>query len=137
MTKSKSKKSSKGIIIVAGVIVILIVAIILLFSIGGSEYPSSELDKFAQCLTEKGVVEYGAFWCPNCAKQKKMFGSSYKYINYIECDARGENEQSELCIEKKVEKYPDWEFADGSRLVGLSSFEELSEKSGCPPPQKS
>ena len=83
-------------------------------------------------MTEKGTLMYGTFWCPKCAEQKKMFGSSFQFINYIECDARGENEQSQLCIEKNVEKYPDWQFPDNSRTVGILPFEELASKSGCP-----
>ena len=79
---------------------------------------------------------YGTFWCPKCAEQKKMLGSSFQFINYVECDARGENEQSQLCIEKKVEKYPDWQFPDESRTVGILSFEELGAKAGCTTPQK-
>ncbi|MBC8500395.1 MAG: hypothetical protein ISS25_03770 [Nanoarchaeota archaeon] len=115
---------------------VLLVPMLFLLAACASKYPQEEVDRFAKCLTENKVVMYGTFWCPKCAKQKKMFGTSFQYIQYIECDPRGENEQSELCIEKKVEKYPDWEFIDESRMVGILSFEELSEKSGCPAPVK-
>ena len=35
-----------------------------------------KLDGFAQCLKDKGAIFYGAFWCPHCQNQKKMFGRS-------------------------------------------------------------
>ncbi len=96
--------------------------------------PREDVDSFAQCLTEKGAVMYGAFWCPHCAQTKKNFGSSFRYIDYVECDPRGDNEQAELCIAKKIDAYDTWEFADGSRVVGEPSFEELSAGTGCPLP---
>ena len=126
---ARGKKMKKTILFIG-----LIAAFFVLASCSQTSYPRDEVDSFAKCLTENGVVEYGAFWCPNCAKQKKMFGSSYQYINYVECDARGENPQPELCLAKNVNKYPDWEFADGSRLEGVQPFEVLAQKSGCTAP---
>ena len=38
----------------------------------GAQKPG-ELDQFALCLGDKGAVFYGAFWCPHCQNQKKMF----------------------------------------------------------------
>ena len=103
----------------------------------------------ANCLAEKNVKEYGAFWCPNCAKQKKLFGPSYEIILqrgvYIECDPRCKRDEGgklpiacgniegepELCLEKNVDKYPDWEFPDVSRLIGVQDLEVLAQKAGC------
>jgi len=48
-----------------------------------------EYDVLAQCLTDKGVKEYGAYWCPHCQKQKKDFGNSFRKITYIECGLPG------------------------------------------------
>jgi len=111
--------------------------------------PKQNYDKLANCLSEKNVKEYGAFWCPNCAQQKKMFGNSFQILEdkgaYIECDPRcvknkdgnlpiacnGIEGQPQLCLDKKVEKYPDWEFSDGSRLVGVQELSVLAEKAGC------
>ena len=106
----------------------------LLFIAGCQTYPRESVDNFAKCLTEKGAVMYGTFWCPHCANVKKEFGESFRYIKYIECDPRGDNEQSELCIEKGIEAYATFEFTDGSRLVGEPGFEELSSKTGCEVP---
>lgn len=86
----------------------------------------------AQCLDEKGAEMYGAFWCPHCADQKKMFGKeAEKYIPYNECDPRGENPVTETCLELEVESYPTWIFPDGTRLVGATPLSELQERAGC------
>ena len=135
--KNKTKKSGSIKYILVVVLVIAAIIIFTLLKKEGSGYSRESIDNFAKCLTEKGTLMYGTFWCPKCAEQKKMFGSSFQFINSVECDARGENEQSQLCIEKNVEKYPDWQFPDGSRVVGILSFEELGAKAGCTPPQKS
>src|SRR3989344_1828028 len=119
---------------------IFIFLIIILFLVAGcssTKYTKESLDALANCLAEKNVKEYGAFWCSNCAKQQKMFGSSYDIIKsrnvYVECDARGENAQPDLCLEKNVQKYPDWEFPDGTRLIGVQDLTVLAEKAGCTP----
>lgn len=116
---------------------IVVVGLIALFALNrGDKGPSSsELDNFAKCITENGAVMYGAFWCPHCARTKKAFGDSFEYVKYVECDPRGDNEQSELCINKNIDKYDTWEFADGSRIVSEPTFQQLSEKTGCQVPQ--
>jgi len=93
--------------------------------------PPGYYDELANCLNANDAKMYGAFWCSKCAKQKKLFGDSFQYVNYVECDPRGENEQTSLCLEKNVQSYPDWEFADGSRMVGVLPLETLAEKTGC------
>src|SRR3989338_7994022 len=117
---------------------ILLIVILVISGCSGSDYTKEQLDGLASCLKEKGVKEYGAFWCPNCAKQQKMFGSSYDIIKerqvYVECDARGDNPQPELCLEKNVLKYPDWEFSDGTRLTGVQDLDVLATQAGCDVP---
>jgi glutaredoxin len=108
-----------------------LVLVLFLSACSSSSVPQEKIDSLAQCLTEKGTVMYGAFWCPHCAKTKKAFGPAFKHIKYVECDPRGENEQSELCLEKNIEGYDTWEFASGERVVGEPTFEVLAEKSGC------
>jgi glutaredoxin len=121
----------KKSLIMGAIVVIIIIALGMFFISGGEKYSTEEIDRFAKCLTENDVVMYGTFWCPHCAKTKKMFGSSFKHVKYVECDPRGDNEQSILCLEKEIESYDTWEFNDGSRVIGEPSFEELGEKSGC------
>jgi len=130
-SKKEPKKSSNSKYLIFVIIILTIIIGITFISKGGDKYSRESIDALAKCMTEKGTLMYGTFWCPKCAEQKKMFGSSFQFIDYVECDARGENEQSQLCIEKQVEKYPDWQFPDGSRTIGILSFEELAAKSGC------
>ncbi|MCA9374555.1 hypothetical protein KC725_05345 [Candidatus Peregrinibacteria bacterium] len=97
----------------------------------GGETPEKAV-AIAKCLEDKGVEMYGAFWCPHCKDQKKAFGSqAEEFIPYNECDARGENEVSETCIELEIEGYPTWIFTDGSREERVLPLTELQEISGC------
>ncbi len=110
------------------VVAVLLASLIILSACG----PKADYVPLAKCLTEKGVKMYGTFWCPNCAKQKKMLGKeAFNHINYVECDARGKNPQTELCLEKGVNKYPHWEFPDSSVLIGEQEPELLAKKAGC------
>lgn len=92
---------------------------------------TGELDSFAQCLADQGAVFYGAFWCPNCQNQKKMFGSSAKLLKYVECSTLDAKSQLPQCREENITGYPTWEFADGSRLTGQIPLLQLAEKTGC------
>lgn len=92
---------------------------------------SGNYDSFAQCLTDKEVKFYGAYWCPHCATQKEMFGSSFQYVNYVECSLPNKAGQTEVCIQAKIESYPTWEFDDGSRVTGVQSLQQLALQSGC------
>src|SRR3989344_4718659 len=106
MVKKRVKKKGNGIFII-GIVALIALGIILIFA-----FKSGEV--------------------------KKKFGESFRYMNYVECDPRGDNEQSELCIEKGIEFYATFEFNGDpdSRLVGKPTFQELSEKTGCPAPVK-
>lgn len=119
---------SKSIALWGGAAVALFTGI---FFIVRPSYVHGELDSFASCLGEKGAVFYGAFWCPHCQNQKKMFGKSEKKLPYVECSTSDGRSQLPICIEKKIEGYPTWEFADGSRLSGEIKLETLAEKTGC------
>ncbi|MFT7615484.1 MAG: hypothetical protein ACI8Y7_000294 [Candidatus Woesearchaeota archaeon] len=110
--------------------IILILAIVVLSGcITGAQ--TADTASFAQCLTEKEVVMYGAFWCSHCADEKKLFGAGWKNMTYVECDAKGKNPQTELCLEKDIAGYPTFIFADESRLEGVQSLEVLAQKTGC------
>ena len=95
----------------------------------------SQLDGFTQCLKDKGAIFYGAFWCIHCQNQKKLFGSSEKLLPYVECSTSDGSAQNQTCKDKKVEGYPTWEFADGTRLSGEIELEKLAEKTGCELPK--
>lgn len=96
----------------------------------------SSLDNFAKCLSENDVKFYGAFWCPHCADQKKSFGSSIQYVNYIECSTPDGKGQLEICQDANINGYPTWEFPDKSRVEGEVSLVVLAEKSKCQLPSE-
>ncbi len=117
---------------------LVILIVVVLAIVGGVYYflwiqqgDPTKFDQFAQCLKDKGVLFYGAFWCPHCQNQKSMFGASEKYLPYIECstpDGKGELQE---CIDQKIETYPTWKFPDGSMHPGEMTLQELADKSGC------
>ncbi|HXK35049.1 MAG TPA: thioredoxin domain-containing protein [Candidatus Paceibacterota bacterium] len=112
------------------VISLAVLAVLIVFLVNNSKKPG-ELDAFAACLEEKSAVFYGAFWCPHCQNQKKLFGKSAKLLPYVECSTPDGQSQLEICKDKNIEGYPTWEFADGSRETGEVSLAKLAEKTGC------
>lgn len=112
----------------------LVIAALIVLGFGGNlymRYKPSKLNAFAQCLGEKGAKFYGAFWCPHCQNQKKMFGTAAKFLPYVECSTPDGKSQLELCKAEGIEGYPTWVFADGSRMNGEIALEVLAEKTGC------
>lgn len=104
--------------------------------LGVHEYGKpGKYDAFAQCLTDKGATFYGAFWCPHCQAQKRMFGKSAKLLPYVECSTPDGKGKLAVCKDKGVEGYPTWEFADGTRKSGEVPLAELAIKTDCPLPQ--
>ena len=93
---------------------------------------SGQYDEFAQCLTENGVKMYGAYWCPHCNEQKKMFGNSWDYVEYIECSLPNAAGQNDVCNVAGISGYPTWELGNGTRLQGTQTFETLSQLTNCP-----
>jgi hypothetical protein len=103
-----------------------------------------DMPAFAQCLKDKGAMFYGAFWCPHCGKTKLLFGSeAVKSLPYVECSTPDGKGQLPICKEKKIESYPTWEFANGSRLggelaedetlkPGMVTLGQLANATGCP-----
>ncbi|HEY4522119.1 MAG TPA: hypothetical protein VJH91_00570 [Candidatus Paceibacterota bacterium] len=118
-----------GVLIFWGILIaIIILGVGASFFVGAQ---SGKLDTFATCLTDRGVVFYGAFWCPHCQATKRMFGRSAKLLPYVECSLPSGKGQVQVCLDKKIESYPTWEFPDGTRITGERTLQELADKSGC------
>lgn len=96
----------------------------------GSNAPG-EYDAFAQCLSSKGAKIYGAYWCPHCNDQKKSFGTSWRFVSYVECSLPNNAGQTPACSSAGIANYPTWEFAGGKRAEGVLSFDRLAAESGC------
>lgn len=122
------EKNTKVIIFLA----VAAVAVVALLAIGVNVGKSSGVSSsFAQCLTDQGVKMFGAYWCPHCAEQKRIFGSSFGKISYVECSLPEMAGTTQACIDAGIESYPTWEFGDDSRISGVLSLEFLSQKTGC------
>ena len=119
---------------IIGLLVLGVIATIV-FRGGTGPADPGKYDTFAQCLGEKGAIFYGAFWCPHCQSQKKLFGSSQKLLPYVECSTADARSTTQQCIDKKVLSYPTWEFADGSRMNGEIPLATLAEKTACELPK--
>jgi thiol-disulfide isomerase/thioredoxin len=123
---------NKKIKIFLGIIIVLIIgSIITVFSNSSLSGNGGKYDEFATCLKDKGAVFYGAFWCSHCNSEKRLFGSSEKLLPYVECSTPDAQDQTQICKDKKIEGYPTWIFADGTRLAGETSFATLAEKTSC------
>jgi len=115
--------------------VILYVVVAALFVgayLAGRYYKNHKYDSFAQCVATKNAKMYGLYWCPHCADQKHEFGSSFRYVPYIECAS--ENDPHELtpaCKAAGVKLFPSWQFGADPPKEGVLTLSELSEKTGC------
>ena len=112
----------------------LIGIISLVFIMGSISYLTSQEDpaitELAQCLTDKGTTMYGAYWCGHCSDQKKLFGNSFKYIEYIECDSKGNDPQPERCQIEGVAGYPTWKI-NNQIISGVRSLDQLANLAEC------
>jgi len=113
-------------------VVVILVLLVVVIAFGfwlfkaSTQQAYSNLDQFAMCLSDKKVTMYGAAWCPHCQNEKARFGSSFKYVPYVECP-----ENIQVCKDKGVEGYPTWIFGDGKKVEGEQGLEKLAQESGC------
>jgi len=87
---------------------------------------SGQQDAFAQCLFEEEATMYGADWCPHCKEQKKIFGNSFQYVDYVEC-----TRNRDACIAADIKGYPTW-IIKGEVYSGIQQLDRLSSLTGCP-----
>jgi glutaredoxin len=84
-----------------------------------------ELVPFAKCLTDKGAVMYGTYWCSHCKAQKAAFGKSFEFVNYVECTV-----DTDKCTEDKINGFPTW-VINGTHYEGKMDLSELASLTGC------
>jgi hypothetical protein len=116
-------------------IVIVVAVALVVWGIAWYAGKPGQYDTFASCIRESGAKFYGAFWCPHCQDQKKLFGKSAKELPYIECSTPNGQGQTAECAAAGIEGYPTWDFASNgttTRKSGLLGFAELSELTSCP-----
>ncbi len=111
-------------------IVFCFLFVFLLVALSACSTGPGKLDDFAQCLTEKGATMYGTAWCSHCKNQKELFGNSFKYVDYVDCDY---NKQE--CLDNGVRGYPTWKI-NGENYPGEQSLYKLASLSGCDLPEE-
>lgn len=121
---------------------VLIGVVLVILLLGGGGYlwwkdanTPGKYDEFAKCLGQKGLSFYGAYWCPHCAAQKKLFGKSVEYLPYIECAVPGSQDLTPACKEKDIKGFPTWIGPGDQRTDGALSLEDLATRSGCTLPK--
>lgn len=114
-------------------VIILILGVFALVRLAEYESKSDTRTPLAECLTKKGVKMYGAYWCPHCVAQKKLFGTAFSKIAYVECAVPGDpQQQTQACKDAKISGYPTWIFPDDSRVFGEQTLEKLAQRVDCP-----
>lgn len=98
-----------------------ILGVLLMFFLAGC----ANHDTLAQCLTEGEAIMFGTTWCGHCQDQKSEFGSSFKYVRFIDCDL-----QQNICEQHNITGYPTWKIGE-SYISGKQDLDVLAEISGC------
>lgn len=119
----------------------ILAAILAISGCSGQTQPAEKtpedlkMEAWVSCLKESGMKMYGQYTCSVCERQRKVIGPAFELLGEIECHPRGENPQTQLCLEMDIEKTPTWMLErDGEvieKLAGFQTLETLSEVSGC------
>lgn len=88
--------------------------------------PTVNANKLAACLTERGVVMYGADWCAHCQEQKRLFGTAFPAVTYVECP-----DSPQRCVQAGITGYPAWVLPDGRKFEGVQPLSTLAGVAGC------
>jgi uncharacterized membrane protein/glutaredoxin len=108
---------------VAGAVLVpLAAAFIFAIPAGGGTGFEAEL---ARHLRAEGAVMYGAYWCPHCTEQKKLFGDAAAEVPYVECAKDGVNGRPDLCEKAGVKAFPTWVMGT-ERREGVQSLSALA-----------
>ncbi len=113
---------------------------------------------FAQCLIEKKVIVYSAWWCPYCFLELRAIDPSFsdrqmmkdsaavaaRFPFLKECGGVALGSLTPNCVPGELNKdtgrtklgVPTNQLADGTLSVGSMDLEELADWSGCPLPKK-
>ena len=112
-------KNNKKILIVS---IISVVFILIFVGIGFSYINTlkpAPLDDFAQCLSEKGAIMYGATFCKYTHAQKGMFGNSIRFID-----------ERDFTEDPNVDITPTW-LINGKYYENVQTFNRLADLTGC------
>lgn len=119
-------------IILTIVVIVIVILIVTAFSFSGNGNSEQigQYDDFAKCVADYGLTMYGAEWCSHCLAEKKAFGDSFKYINYIECP-----DNIQLCVDTGIIGYPTWVDKNGKKYEGEQGLKSIAQITNCELPQ--
>jgi hypothetical protein len=121
----KVKKNIFWFVLVGVVLLVAIVIALPYFK------PKMDYSDFAKCLTDKGAVMYGTYWCSHCKAQKAEFGDAFQFVNYVECTV-----DTDKCTEDKINGFPTW-IINNTHYEGKQDLSELANLTGCVLPTSS
>lgn len=124
-TKDKEErkfKIKKKYIIFAFIIALLVFSV---YSAYKKQSAPGEYDEFAKCLSKNNAIMYGTQWCTHCKAQKALFGKSFNYVTYIDCD-----KSSDICNANGIKGYPTW-IINNQSYSGSQPLETLSKLTKC------
>lgn len=88
------------------------------------------LHELAQRLSQTEAKFYGAYWCPNCMEQNKLFSGAAEKLPYVECSpGRRNSPMTSECVRAGVLGYPTW-VINGKTHVGVVQPTMLAVLSG-------
>lgn len=91
------------------------------------ESKEAPIDKFIQCLVDKGVVVYASETCSACKSFAEMFGGYEKVTNlFVFC-----GKEIERCMNEMNTNYVPEIQINGEAYQGLRSLEGLAEATNC------
>lgn len=110
---------------------LLVVGVLFAWQNGLLQPPeNARLKALATHLEESDARFYGAFWCPSCQEQKRMFGRSADRLPYVECTPNGRaGGMAFECVANDITGYPTW-IIDGRRYQELLTPDQLAARSG-------
>ncbi|MBU0530459.1 MAG: hypothetical protein KKC05_02195 [Nanoarchaeota archaeon] len=123
--ETNNKNTNRNIGILAVIIIVIAVVGVGMSVTGSHVVEPGQYDTFAQCLTEKGAVMYGAEWCSHCKAEKTNFGDSFQYVSYVECP-----DNMDVCRAAGVQGYPTW-IINGQSYPGEQGLAGLASLTGC------
>ena len=94
--------------------------------------------ELAEQLNTVGARFFGAYWCPACKEQMKLFGKQAgANLNYVECGLPDKYpDQLRQCRDENIRSIPTWTRPGSTRLQGVQSINTLERWSGLRPEQK-
>ncbi len=111
-----TSKKTKAVRIVIFTLVVIGIVLLMRMVAGGAK-ESAKYDTLSQCLVEKGISFYGAFWCPHCQAQERSLQASRQKLEsmglYKECSTPDGSGQLATCVDKKIQSYPTWVYQNG------------------------